>query len=134
MKLYFFAILGILCLTSSYQAKADSVGLLCTNRLKEESPRIFNIDLSGERGTYFNYKNEQWKPLSKVKIGTYKISFDGRTSINRMNLTMKSNRFLYCTDGCSELSFKGYCVTKETSELRELAQRELSKLKNNRAF
>lgn len=131
MKLYFFAILGILCLTSSYQAKADSVGLLCTNRLKEESPRIFNIDLSGERGAYFDYKNEQWKWLYRVKIGTYKISFNGRTSINRMNLTMKSNRYLF---GSSELSFKGWCATKETSELRELAQRELSKLKNNRAF
>lgn len=134
MKLYFFAVLGILFITSSYQAKANSVGLLCTNQLKEESPQIFNIDLSGEKGSYFNYTNEQWERLSKVKIGTYNISINGGTSINRMNLSMESKRFLYCIGNCNELSFKGSCVTKKTNELKELAQRELSKLNNNRAF
>lgn len=127
-----------LLLASSLQAKADSIGLICANQLKEEPPRIFNINLSEETGVYFNYAGSKWKKIYYVDVSTEYVTLKNYITsshpaiISRMNLSMKADLDIDFTEAKGD--FKGSCAPKPTTALNSLAQRELDKLNNKRAF
>ena len=137
MKPFLISISLVLLLAFSLQAKADSIGLICVNQLKEEPPRIFNIDLGNESWEYFNYAGSKWKSFYRVKVTTERVTLEGDSSnslvaISRINLSMKAD--LDIDFEFSKGHFKGSCAPKPISALTLVAQRELDKLNNKRAF
>lgn len=137
MKPLLISISLVLLLASSPQAKADSIGLICVNQLKEEPPHIFNIDLSEESGKYLSYADSRWESIPSVEVATEHLHLRGRYGeyaiiISRMNLSMEAD--LNIDFNLVFGNFKGSCVPKPVTALGLIAQRELDKLNNKRAF
>ena len=136
----FKTIVTLIALSASQIILAQtSIGLVCTSE-SESYQRHIKVKLSNSEVEVYDFGLSAWRPVYKINITTSEISFarirdssyQRLFAIDRLDGTWKSNTSEDFYD--SSIEHRGICVSKNYTEMNNIAAQELARINERRAF